>query len=124
MKAVRGASEGRWRGAQLVAPGPRLALLFRLHEIAAGLGRSSPPPLLVATPSSCSGHLDPDELVARLEQAAAAGWEPWEHDLQQALLRLPRAPDPGAAARARRLPTRQASDCSPGCATAGWPTPR
>ena len=105
MKAVRGASEGRWRGAQLVAPGPRLALLFRLHEIAAGLGRSSPPPLLVATPSSCSGHLDPDELVARLEQAAAAGWEPWEHDLQQALLRLPRAPDPGAAARARRLPT-------------------
>jgi Family of unknown function (DUF6493) len=105
MRAVRGASERRWRGAQLVAPGPRLALLYRLHEIAAGLGRLSPPPLLVATPSSGSGHLDPDELVARLEQAAAAGWEPWEHDLQQALLRLPRVPDPAAAARARRLPT-------------------
>jgi hypothetical protein len=105
MKAVWGASERRWQGAWLVAPGPRLALLYRLHEIAAGLGQRSSPPLLVATPTTGSGQLDPGELVARLEQAAAAGWEPWEHDLQQALLRLPRAPDPAAAARARRLPT-------------------
>jgi hypothetical protein len=105
MKAVWGASERRWRGGWLVAPGPRLALLYRLHEIAVGLGQRSSPPLLVATPSSSHGHLDPGELVARLEQAAAAGWEPWEHDLQQALLRLPRAPDPAATARARRLPT-------------------
>jgi hypothetical protein len=106
MKAVRLGSEGRWHGASLVAPGPRLALLYRLHEIAAGLGQRSSPPLLVATPSTGSGHLDPGELAARLEQAAAAGWEPWERDLQQALLRLPpRAPDPAATARARRLPT-------------------
>ena len=104
MKAVWGASERRRHGAWL-ASGPRLALLYRLHEIAAGLGQLSSPPLLVATPTSSSGHLDPGELVARLEQAAAAGWEPWEHDLQQALLRLPRAPDPAATARARRLPT-------------------
>jgi hypothetical protein len=105
MKAVRLGSEGRWHGASLVAPGPRLALLYRLHEIAAGLGQRSSAPLLVATPSTGSGHLDPGELVARLEQAEAAGWEPWERDLQQALLRLPRAPDPAAAARARRLAT-------------------
>jgi Family of unknown function (DUF6493) len=105
MKAVRGASEGRWHGASLVAPGPRLALLYRLHEIAAGLGQRSSPPLLVATPSAGSGLLDPGELVVRLEQAATAGWEPWERDLQQALLRLPRAPDSAAVARARRLPT-------------------
>lgn len=105
MKAVWGASARRWQGGWLVAPGPRLALLFRLHEIAAGLGQRSSPPLLVATPTAVSGQLDPGELVARLEQAAAAGWEPWEHDLQQALLRLPRTPDPAAAARARRLPT-------------------
>ena len=105
MKAVRGDSERRWHGASLVAPGPRLALLYRLHEIAAGLGQRSSPPLLVATPSTGSGQLDPGELVARLEQAEAAGWESWERDLQQALLRLPRAPDPAAAARARRLPT-------------------
>jgi hypothetical protein len=124
MTAVRGASERRWRGAQLVAPGPRLALLYRLHEIAAGLGRSSPPPLLVATPSSCGGHLDPGELVARLEQAAAAGWEPWEHDLQQALLRLPRALDPGPPSVPGGSGPRRASDCLPGCGTAGWPTPR
>ena len=108
MKAVWGASERRWQAAWLVAPGPRLALLYRLHEIAAGLGQPSfsPSPLLVATPTSASGQLDPGELVARLEQAATAGWEPWEHDLQQALLRLPRTPDPAATARARRLPTR------------------
>ena len=105
MKAVWGASERPWRGAWLAAPGPRLALLYRLHEIAVGLGQRSSPPLLVATPTTGSGQLDPGELVARLEQAAAAGWEPWEHDLQQALLRLPRAPDPAATARARRLPT-------------------
>ena len=105
MKAVWGASERRWRPGWLVAPGPRLALLYRLHEIAVGLGQRSSPPLLVATPTTGSGQLDPAELVARLEQAAAAGWEPWEHDLQQALLRLPRAPDPAATARARRLPT-------------------
>ena len=105
MKAVWGASERRWRPGWLAAPGPRLALLYRLHEIAVGLGQRSSPPLLVATPTTGSGQLDPAELVARLEQAAAAGWEPWEHDLQQALLRLPRAPDPAATARARRLPT-------------------
>jgi hypothetical protein len=105
MRAVRGSSERRWHGASLVAPGPRLALLYRLHEIAAGLGQPALPPLLVATPSAGSGQLDPGELVARLEQAAAAGWEPWERDLQQALLRLPRASDPAAADRVRRLPT-------------------
>jgi hypothetical protein len=105
MRAVRGSSERRWHGASLVAPGPRLALLYRLHEIAAGLGQPALPPLLVATPSAGGGQLDPGELVARLEQAAAAGWEPWERDLQQALLRLPRASDPAAADRVRRLPT-------------------
>jgi Family of unknown function (DUF6493) len=105
VQAVWGAGERRWRGGRPVAPGPRLALLYRLREIAVGLGRLSSPPLLVATPSSGSGHLDPGELVARLERAAAAGWEPWDHDLQQALLRLPRAPDPAATARARRLAT-------------------
>jgi hypothetical protein len=107
MTAVWGAGELSWHAAwPMAAPGPRLALLYRLHEVAAGLGQlSSPPPLLVATPSSSDGHLEAGELVARLERAAAAGWEPWEHDLQQALLRLPRVPDPAAADRARRLAT-------------------
>jgi hypothetical protein len=108
--SLRGFIEAVWgasvrRGTWLMAPGPRLALLYRLHEIAVGLGQPSSPPLLVATPSSVTGHIDPAELVARLEQAAAAGWEPWEHDLQQALLRLPRTPDPVTTARARQLPT-------------------
>jgi Family of unknown function (DUF6493) len=105
MEAIWGAGERRRRGAWLVAPGPRLVLLYRLHEIASGLGQPSSPPLLVATPSSVTGHLDPAELVVRLERAATEGWEPWEYDLQQALLRLPRAPDTAATARARQLPT-------------------
>jgi hypothetical protein len=89
--------------ARLPAPGPRLAMLHRLHEIAAGLWR--PPPLLLATPTTATGHLDPDQLMGRLQKAADGGWEPWAYDLEQALLRLPREPDPAALARARQLPT-------------------
>jgi Family of unknown function (DUF6493) len=86
-----------------VGPGPRLAMLCRLREIAAGLWR--PPPLLLATPTSVTGHLDPGVLLSRLRRAAADGWRPWEYDLQQALLRLPREPDSAVVADARRLAT-------------------
>jgi Family of unknown function (DUF6493) len=105
MRAIWRAALPRRHLARLGASGPRLAMLYRLHEIACGLTGASPPPLLLATPTRATGHLELAELAARLQRAAADGWQPWEYDLQQALLRLPRQPDPAAAAHARRLAT-------------------
>jgi Family of unknown function (DUF6493) len=105
MRAIWRAALPRRHLARLGAPAPRLAMLYRLHEIACGLTGASPPPLLLATPTRATGHLELAELAARLQRAATDGWQPWEYDLQQALLRLPRQPDPAAAARARQLPT-------------------
>lgn len=59
----------------------------------------------MATPTSPSGLLDPGVLLARIERAADEGWEPWELDLEQALLRLPPDVDPAIGPRARRLGT-------------------
>ena len=42
-------------------------------------------------------------LVGKLARAEQEGWQPWELDLQQALLRLPRENDPAVLDRARRL---------------------
>jgi hypothetical protein len=81
---------------------PLRVLMCRLLEIAIGLA-VGPVPLLVATPTDVVGHLDPAALLTRVEQAAAEGWQPWENDLQQALLRLPREPAPRVTAAARRL---------------------
>jgi hypothetical protein len=102
-------------------PAPRLAILYRLHEIAAGLWR--PPPLLLATPTTATGHLDPAELLIRLQQAADGGWEPWAYDLQQALLRLPREPNPATVARVRRLPTPAGRRLAAWLADGGMPDP-
>ncbi|GAB2954983.1 DUF6493 family protein [Nonomuraea fastidiosa] len=85
-----------------VAP-PHDFLLHRYAEIAQALRDGTLPPVLLATPTWTSGHLDPDMLVDRLESCAAAGVEPLPADLAQALLRLPRGGHPEAAARAARI---------------------
>lgn len=85
-------------------PGPQRAMTRRLHEIAVGVNRA-PRPLLLATPTSVTGLIAPAELVRRVRLAADEGWEPWPLDLEQALLRLPRTPDPAAAARAAEIGT-------------------
>jgi hypothetical protein len=85
-------------------PELQAGLIRRLHEIAIGLA-CAPRPLLLATPTTSSGLIDPAELVDRMRRAADEGWEPWELDLAQALLRLPRDHCPEAAARARKLGT-------------------
>jgi hypothetical protein len=58
---------------------------------------------LVATPTDSRGLVDPLALVGRIADLEAAGTQPWPGDLQQALLRLPRDPDPDATARAASL---------------------
>ncbi|NUW41331.1 DUF7824 domain-containing protein [Nonomuraea rhodomycinica] len=90
-------------------PGPRRAspfhrfILRRYAEIHAALAAGTLPPLLLATPSLSTGHVDPADLVARLEELEAAGHEPLPADFQQALLRLPRAVDPAVVRRAGAL---------------------
>lgn len=95
-------------------PPPHLFLLYRLEEVYAALRAGALPPVLLATPTLATGHLDPDVLVDRLAACAAAGAEPLRADLCQALLRLPRGRHPAAAARAARIGTPAAA------AAAGW----
>lgn len=84
------------------APLDRLFLL-RFAEVYRALEDGTPPPVLLATPTRPTGHVDPLALVERLEECEAAGVEPGPADLQQALLRLPPEPDAEAARRADRL---------------------
>ncbi|MER7209437.1 DUF6493 family protein [Streptosporangium sp. NPDC000239] len=82
---------------------PHDFLLHRYAELAGALRNDTLPPVLLATPTWMSGHLDPDVLVDRLETCAAAGVEPPPADLAQALLRLPRGSHQAAAERAAKV---------------------
>ncbi|GGS50058.1 hypothetical protein GCM10010156_05970 [Planobispora rosea] len=82
---------------------PDLLLVHRAAEVLRAVEEDTLPPLLLATPTHSTGHVAAAELVQRLEAVEAAGAKPLAADLQQALLRLPRTPDPEAAGRAARL---------------------
>ncbi|MFF5207546.1 DUF6493 family protein [Streptosporangium sp. NPDC000396] len=82
---------------------PHRLLLHRAAEILRAVEEDTLPPLLLATPTHSTGHVAAAELVRRLEIIEAAGTKPPAADLQQALLRLPRTPDPEAEKRAARL---------------------
>ncbi|MFF0574423.1 DUF7824 domain-containing protein [Streptosporangium saharense] len=84
-------------------PAPHRLLLHRAAEVMLAVGENTLPPLLLATPTHDTGHVAAAELVRRMEVVEASGARPLAADLQQALLRLPRDPDPEAAARAARL---------------------
>jgi hypothetical protein len=92
------------RGTPVVAPGagPLRAFVARIEEIHLWLD-SPPAPLLLATPTSMTGHIAPAVLVDRLAAVEAAARQPLPLDLEQALLRLPRELDEDALARARGL---------------------
>ncbi|MEU8382093.1 DUF6493 family protein [Streptosporangium sp. NPDC048865] len=82
---------------------PHRFVLRRCAEVLAALEEGTLPPVLLATPTRATGHLDPGVFLARLEAVEAAGAEPLPADFQQALLRLPGTVDPEVAARAGRL---------------------
>ncbi|MEU8364772.1 hypothetical protein AB0C27_53050 [Nonomuraea sp. NPDC048882] len=84
-------------------PPPHDFLLHRYAELLAALRDGALQPVLLATPTWMSGHLDPDVLVDRLETCAAARVEPVPSDLAQALLRLPRGRHQTAADRAAKV---------------------
>ncbi|MFI7226461.1 DUF6493 family protein [Nonomuraea angiospora] len=96
---------------------PLRLLLHRAAEILRAVEEDTLPPLLLATPTHSTGHVAAAELVRRLEAIEAAGAKPLAADLQQALLRLPRTPDPEAMRRAARLTS------GAGRIVAGWTCP-
>ncbi|GLX99351.1 DUF6493 family protein [Herbidospora sp. NBRC 101105] len=98
-------------------------LLHRYAEILDALRADTLPPVLLATPTWLRGHLDPAVLVDRLESCAAAGREPLEADLAQALLRLPRGNHPAEAARAAAIGSAAARQVAAWLAGEGMPDP-
>lgn len=104
--------KGRSRKAGAVfAPRMERFLTLRRHEIASMVGTV---PVLLATPTEGSGHVDPGVLVGRLERLEEAGVEAGRADLAQAMLRVPREIDPAAVVRAKGLASKA------GRAVASW----
>ncbi|MFC4585373.1 DUF7824 domain-containing protein [Sphaerisporangium corydalis] len=101
-RPVREAPRDRLPRPERISP-PHLFILRRHAEILDALKADTLPPVLLATPTLSTGALDPDVLVARLEECEAAHVTPLPADLQQALLRLPRGVHTEAASRAARL---------------------
>ncbi|TYK45907.1 DUF6493 family protein [Actinomadura decatromicini] len=95
-------------------------LWWRRHEAAAAVGKV---PVLLATPTEGSGHVDPGVLVRRLERLEEAGAEPGRADLTQALLRVPRDVDQTAAARAKGLASEAGRTVASWLATGGLADP-
>ncbi|MWA03475.1 hypothetical protein F8568_024460 [Actinomadura sp. LD22] len=88
------------KGETVFDPAMDRFLALRGREIAASVGKV---PVLLAAPTTASGHIDPAVLVERLERFEAAGAEPGRAELAQAMLRVPREIDAAAAARAGNL---------------------
>ncbi|MGW0482121.1 hypothetical protein [Nonomuraea sp. NPDC003214] len=104
---VLGAEQGGRRRGRLPdasrVTAPHWMLLRRLAEVHAAAGSGALPPYLLATPTTGAGGVGAAELVERVAGYERAGVEALDADLQQALLRLPRAIEPGVVARAARL---------------------
>ncbi|MEO3825063.1 DUF6493 family protein [Actinomadura sp. B10D3] len=111
-RALAALIKGRSRSAETIfAPQLQRFLTLRRCEIASAVGTV---PVLLATPTEGSGHVDPGVLVGRLERLEEAGAEPGRADLAQAMLRVPREIDPAAVARAKGLASKA------GQAVAAW----
>ncbi|MEU3164498.1 DUF6493 family protein [Streptosporangium sp. NPDC006930] len=82
---------------------PHRFVLRRCAEVLAALRAGTLPPVLLATPTAATGHLDPAVFLTRLEEVEATGAEPLPADFQQALLRLPATVEPEVVVRAGAL---------------------
>ncbi|MEV0147167.1 MULTISPECIES: hypothetical protein [unclassified Nonomuraea] len=85
----------------------------RAFELVAPFERGEVYPVLLATPTSGTGHVDPGVLLDRLARLEAAGARALPADLTQALLRLPREIDAATVRRARTF----SSDAGHACAS-------
>ncbi|MFI7055908.1 hypothetical protein ACIBLB_27980 [Streptosporangium canum] len=117
LTAMLNDDSSRWPSSE---PAPQQFVQRRFREVMSLFERGETIPVLLATPTSPSGHVDAATLVARMERLD--GVEPLEADFLQALLRLPRQIDPELVVRAEKLPS-EAGRRLAACATAGCPTP-
>ncbi|GII91514.1 DUF7824 domain-containing protein [Sinosporangium siamense] len=95
----------------------------RVRELVLLVESGGTMPLLLATPTSGTGHIDPDTLVARMRALEAAGADPLEADFHQALLRLPRSIAPAALTRASALTSPRGRELASWLAAGGIPDP-
>ncbi|MEU4514239.1 DUF6493 family protein [Nonomuraea wenchangensis] len=84
-------------------PAPYRFVQQRFREVISLFERDGTLPVLLATPTAPTGHVDAATLVTRMERLDGA--EPLTYDFVQALLRLPRELDPESAVRAEKLPS-------------------
>lgn len=96
----------------------------RAAELARSFEEGEGYPVLLATPTEGSGHVDPGVLLDRLELLEAAGARALPGDLVQALLRLPRDLPDACVRRARRLTSEAGRTCAAWMRDGGAPDPR
>nr|SBO95962.1 secreted protein [Nonomuraea gerenzanensis] len=106
------------------APGaPELLYRRRAMELVTPFENGTGYPVLLATPTSGTGHLAPSVLLDRLERLEAAGVEALPADLAQALLRLPRRFETADVERAVRLTSEAGRTCAAWMRDGGMPDP-
>ncbi|MFB4262983.1 DUF6493 family protein [Nonomuraea sp. GTA35] len=106
------------------APGaPELLYRRRALELVTPFEEGTGYPVLLATPTAGTGHLDPSALLDRLERLEAAGVRALPADLAQALLRLPRRFAPADVERAVRLTSEAGRTCAAWMRDGGMPDP-
>ncbi|MEU7880169.1 DUF7824 domain-containing protein [Microbispora bryophytorum] len=99
----------------------QLLVQRRLREVMEMLEAGRSVPVLLATPTSPTGHVDAETLIERMERLEGA--EPLQADFHQALLRLPREIDPRAAVRAEGLTSRAGRTLAEWLRRGGLPDP-
>ncbi|NUW31645.1 hypothetical protein HTZ77_09420 [Nonomuraea sp. SMC257] len=109
----RGITADNWPNGSSPDCGP-IDRLYRARafELVAVFEGGAGYPVLLAAPTSGTGHVDPEVLLDRLALLEASGARALPADLAQALLRLPRDVDAATAARARTF----TSDAGRACA--------
>jgi hypothetical protein len=100
---------------------PQRLVQRRLREIIYLFERGETIPVLLATPTAATGHLDAETLIDRMERLGET--EPLEADFQQALLRLPRHVDQSLLAQAEKLPTQAGQRLADWLRDGGLPDP-
>ncbi|MBO3747224.1 hypothetical protein J5X84_14190 [Streptosporangiaceae bacterium NEAU-GS5] len=105
-------------------PPPDRMIHERIREVMALFEAGHTCPELLATPTSGTGHVDPDVLLGRMERLEAAGLAPLHADFRQALLRLPRSVDDAVVARAARLTSHAGQELCQWLREGGIPDPQ
>ncbi|MEU4332799.1 DUF7825 domain-containing protein [Nonomuraea dietziae] len=100
LTAMLDGDSSRWPSSE---PAPQRFVQRRFREVMSLFERGETIPVLLATPTSPTGHVEAATLLARMERLDDT--EPLESDFLQALLRLPRQIDPELVVRAEKLPS-------------------